>query len=372
MMVGAPLMPVYYLQRHASRSTGVTPPTWPHWAFLPARSRVWDGPTAARRTEPLPAGWTLSLETCADRFLGPARHPDGSFDRRSGRSTGKESMIFKRHGNEPHPDAERHSRRCRRRSSTPAASSIPGAVRIGKNRSCCCGCRPADGVPSWCRPAATVAKFKVAPSPSNCPAWTAFREDATRRRLSRSTTSTIPASPRWTTSCWWSPPSTPTRAAGWRSGEPAGTPQAGFAGLDKLELVGIDRQRGHPQRRAVSRPDRRPLPHAGTAQRPPPERRSGHRTAASSCPPPRICVTGEAVGPVIAGRPHFWDELIGSGPPPVKTARRLAAPLPRRGHPLPGRQHLPGRRRAAGPGRSDARCWPGPATTSSSRGKPGK
>jgi len=25
------------------------------------------------------------------------------------------------------------------------------------------------------------------------------------------------------------------------------------------------------------------------------------------------------VGPVLAGRPHFWDELIGSGPPPVKT-----------------------------------------------------
>jgi beta-1,4-mannooligosaccharide/beta-1,4-mannosyl-N-acetylglucosamine phosphorylase len=25
------------------------------------------------------------------------------------------------------------------------------------------------------------------------------------------------------------------------------------------------------------------------------------------------------VGPVMAGRPHYWDELIGSGPPPVKT-----------------------------------------------------
>ena len=25
------------------------------------------------------------------------------------------------------------------------------------------------------------------------------------------------------------------------------------------------------------------------------------------------------VGPVMQGRPHFWDELIGSGPPPVKT-----------------------------------------------------
>jgi beta-1,4-mannooligosaccharide/beta-1,4-mannosyl-N-acetylglucosamine phosphorylase len=27
------------------------------------------------------------------------------------------------------------------------------------------------------------------------------------------------------------------------------------------------------------------------------------------------------IGPVMAGRPHYWDELIGSGPPPVKTAQ---------------------------------------------------
>ena len=25
------------------------------------------------------------------------------------------------------------------------------------------------------------------------------------------------------------------------------------------------------------------------------------------------------VGEVMSGRPHYWDELIGSGPPPVKT-----------------------------------------------------
>ena len=30
-------------------------------------------------------------------------------------------------------------------------------------------------------------------------------------------------------------------------------------------------------------------------------------------------VTWNVVGPVMAGRPHYWDELIGSGPPPVKT-----------------------------------------------------
>lgn len=28
-----------------------------------------------------------------------------------------------------------------------------------------------------------------------------------------------------------------------------------------------------------------------------------------------------ARGPVMAGRPHYWDEIIGSGPPPVKTRR---------------------------------------------------
>ena len=27
----------------------------------------------------------------------------------------------------------------------------------------------------------------------------------------------------------------------------------------------------------------------------------------------------EDLGPVMTGRPHYWDELIGSGPPPLKT-----------------------------------------------------
>ena len=30
-------------------------------------------------------------------------------------------------------------------------------------------------------------------------------------------------------------------------------------------------------------------------------------------------VRWDPVGPVMGGRPHYWDELIGSGPPPVKT-----------------------------------------------------
>ncbi len=30
-------------------------------------------------------------------------------------------------------------------------------------------------------------------------------------------------------------------------------------------------------------------------------------------------VSWDTVGPVMSGRPHYWDELIGSGPPPVKT-----------------------------------------------------
>jgi beta-1,4-mannooligosaccharide/beta-1,4-mannosyl-N-acetylglucosamine phosphorylase len=32
-------------------------------------------------------------------------------------------------------------------------------------------------------------------------------------------------------------------------------------------------------------------------------------------------VNWSVVGPVMAGRPHYWDELIGSGPPPVKTRK---------------------------------------------------
>lgn len=30
-------------------------------------------------------------------------------------------------------------------------------------------------------------------------------------------------------------------------------------------------------------------------------------------------VTWRTVGPVMSGRPHYWDELIGAGPPPVRT-----------------------------------------------------
>ena len=32
-------------------------------------------------------------------------------------------------------------------------------------------------------------------------------------------------------------------------------------------------------------------------------------------------ITWHALGPVMAGRLHYWDELIGSGPPPVKTRK---------------------------------------------------
>lgn len=30
-------------------------------------------------------------------------------------------------------------------------------------------------------------------------------------------------------------------------------------------------------------------------------------------------ISWRPLGPVMTGRPHFWDELIGSGPPPIKT-----------------------------------------------------
>ncbi len=32
-------------------------------------------------------------------------------------------------------------------------------------------------------------------------------------------------------------------------------------------------------------------------------------------------VTWRDIAPIAAGRPHFWDELIGAGPPPIKTKR---------------------------------------------------
>jgi beta-1,4-mannooligosaccharide/beta-1,4-mannosyl-N-acetylglucosamine phosphorylase len=92
----------------------------------------------------------------------------------------------------------------------------------------------------------------------------------------------------------------------------------GFAGLSRLELVGMS---AHPDTRngvvfparvdgrhlMLERPNR-----ARAAGRPP----SGTDIVLSATDDFAVW---EDLGPVMSGRPRFWDELIGPGPPPVKT-----------------------------------------------------
>jgi len=105
------------------------------------------------------------------------------------------------------------------------------------------------------------------------------------------------------------------RLAVWRA---AGKPKAGFAGLDKLELVGFNHARD--TRNGVLFPvriDGRYL----MLDRPNDRRtgggpRTGRGIVLSASDD---LVQWEDLGPIMTGRPHYWDELIGSGPPPVKT-----------------------------------------------------
>ena len=105
------------------------------------------------------------------------------------------------------------------------------------------------------------------------------------------------------------------RCALWRAAGPQG---GDFSGLEKLKFVSLVTE--IDTRNAVLFPERvRGLAHA--LHRP-------NQTALQGGP-----VSGAAVhlavsedlqswqdrGPVFAGHPHYWDELVGSGPPPIKT-----------------------------------------------------
>lgn len=107
------------------------------------------------------------------------------------------------------------------------------------------------------------------------------------------------------------------RLAVWHA---AGDPGAGFAGLDRLELVGLTGD--HDTRNGVLFPTRVGGRWA-LLERP-------NREAPAGGPPTGSAITllvsddlerWEQAGTVMAGRPRFWDELIGAGPPPVPTAR---------------------------------------------------
>jgi beta-1,4-mannooligosaccharide/beta-1,4-mannosyl-N-acetylglucosamine phosphorylase len=105
------------------------------------------------------------------------------------------------------------------------------------------------------------------------------------------------------------------RVAVWQA---VGRPQSGFAGLDKLEMIGYTASRD--TRNGVLFPakiDSRYL----MLDRP-----NDRRTGGGPLTGRGIVLSAsddlaqwEDLGPVMAGRPHLWDELIGSGPPPVKT-----------------------------------------------------
>lgn len=106
------------------------------------------------------------------------------------------------------------------------------------------------------------------------------------------------------------------RLAIWRA---AGRPDGPFGGLERLQLAGMS---GCPDTRngvlfpekfdgrylLLERPNRPAVPGRPA---------SGEAIVLSRS---RDLVHWDPAVPVMSGRPHFWDELIGSGPPPVRTA----------------------------------------------------
>ncbi|PIE76594.1 hypothetical protein CSA17_01420 [bacterium DOLJORAL78_65_58] len=105
------------------------------------------------------------------------------------------------------------------------------------------------------------------------------------------------------------------RCALWRA---TGPQDGDFAGLEKLEFVSLvtdmDTRNAvlFPERigglaHALHRPNQAALqdgPVSGTAV---------HLAVSEDL------LTWHDRGPVFAGNPHYWDELVGSGPPPIKT-----------------------------------------------------
>jgi predicted GH43/DUF377 family glycosyl hydrolase len=105
------------------------------------------------------------------------------------------------------------------------------------------------------------------------------------------------------------------RLAIWQA---VGKPQAGFAGLDKLELIDFNHHRD--TRNGVLFPAKVEGRYLMLDR--PNDRRSGGGPLTGRgivLSASDDLTSWEDLGPVMAGRPHFWDELIGSGPPPLKT-----------------------------------------------------
>lgn len=102
----------------------------------------------------------------------------------------------------------------------------------------------------------------------------------------------------------------------WRA---AGEAAAGFAGLDRLEFIAAVGDRD--TRNGVLFPERLGGCYA-LLERP---NRPGDAGDPASGRTIVLSVSDDLerwreAGPVFSGRPHYWDEGIGSGPPPVRTA----------------------------------------------------
>lgn len=106
------------------------------------------------------------------------------------------------------------------------------------------------------------------------------------------------------------------RCALWRA---AGHPTNNFAGLDRLEFVSL--LSDVDTRNAVVFPERLDghylllhRPNAIARANGPTTGTAVHLATSQDL----LCWRDE--GPVFQGRPHYWDELIGSGPPPIETS----------------------------------------------------
>ena len=105
------------------------------------------------------------------------------------------------------------------------------------------------------------------------------------------------------------------RCALWRA---CGTPQSNFRGLDQLEFISLINNQD--TRNAVLFPERinglyqlLHRPNQTTLDDGPTTGSSIHLSVSEDLK------TWQDAGKVMSGNPHYWDELIGSGPPPIKT-----------------------------------------------------
>ncbi len=226
-------------------------------------------------------------------------------------------MIFKRHGKKP----------ILTRNDIPAMkpeiidpSSVfnPGAIRVDKNTFLLLRVQT-RGRRTFLVPArGDGAKFKVAARPTELVGLTEFLEEAPGDtlevyhvydpRLSRVDDELLVVTAVDTDQGG--------RLAIWRA---CGDPDAGFAGLDKLELAGLTGS--EDTRNGVLFPARIGGSYAMLER--PNDRRlsSGPATGRGIIlTTSEDLITWRKQGSVLAGRPHFWDELIGSGPPPVRLA----------------------------------------------------